>query len=351
MTGRSLNVLRRFCVAFFLPLSLLWGGISWLRRKNKTWLRPVGTDLPVISIGNIHAGGSGKTPLVIALSEHFQTLRPCVLSRGYRSRSERTGAWLDPQNPDRDFEYGDEPCLISERTGVPVWVGRDRVRGAKTAATKGSGLILLDDGFQYLNLDRDLDIVAIHTSRSIHETFCHPLGDLREPVSSLADADAVVLMSSDEQKTVDWTGFVERSVPGLPVFEARCFEVGLWEGQEPTDLDSDSPILGFCAIALPQRFELMLKARFDLRYFKNFRDHHCWQANELSDLAEQALRLGTQTLVCTEKDWIKVKNVPRNQNLRWLHSRIRYELSESLVAFLNDRDKLLGKRSTGKESR
>src|SRR6516162_649329 len=177
-------------------LALAYG--AGVRTRNSLYqrgaLRSRALRGPVVSVGNLSMGGSGKTPFVILLGELLRArgLRFDVLSRGY-GRQTKGVAVVDPAGSARDF--GDEPLLIARRLGVPVIVGEDRFHAGEVAESRfGRQLHVLDDGFQHRSLARDFDIVLV-TSEDVQDRLL-PAGRLREPVNSLIRADAVVL--SDE---------------------------------------------------------------------------------------------------------------------------------------------------------
>ena len=179
------------------PLTGLYGAAVALRNGlfDRGILPSRWLEKPVISVGNLAAGGAGKTPFVIALGELLQArgIPFDVLSRGYRRRT-RGVLVVDPEGTAADF--GDEPLLIARRLGVPVIVGENRYQAGRLAEQKfRSHLHILDDGFQHRSLHRDFDIVLL-TAGDLQDLLL-PFGRLREPVSSLKRADAVVLAQDD----------------------------------------------------------------------------------------------------------------------------------------------------------
>ena len=224
------------------PLSAIFGAGVRLRNAlyDRELMRVRQLQAPVVSIGNLSAGGSGKTPCVLLLGELLQArgLEIDVLSRGY-GRSSRGVALVNGAGTAREF--GDEPLLIARRLGVPVIVGEDRYQAGCFAEDKfGLRLHLLDDGFQHRQLARDFDIVLVTPEDS--EDRLLPAGRLREPPSALRRADAVVLVPGASPAGLPLAGKliwrVERSIR-LPQVPAR-------------------PV-AFCGIARPQRFFLQLR--------------------------------------------------------------------------------------------
>lgn len=283
------------------PLAALYSGV--VRARNQLYdrgaLKVRRLQGPVVSIGNLTVGGSGKTPFLIALGEllHQRGVAFDVLSRGY-GRSTTGLAMVDPQGPPRDF--GDEPILIARKLRVPVVVGEDRYAAGKFAEQSfGPRLHLLDDGFQHRQLARDFDIVLL-TPNDAHDTLL-PAGRLREPLSSLSRADAVVLtnaMSSD----------------GLPLAHQKVWYVS--RGIVPPDVKG--PCLAFCGIARPANFFADLKAAGTaLAGTKAFRDHHAYTRSDVQRLLALREHHGPATFVTTEKDAVNLG--PAAEQLMPLH--------------------------------
>jgi tetraacyldisaccharide 4'-kinase len=272
------------------PLSAIYGGVVGARNGlyDRGWLRSRSLPGPVISVGNLSTGGSGKTPFVILLGELFQArgIRFDVLSRGY-GRKTRGVLLVDPGGLAKDF--GDEPLLIARRLKAPVVVGEDRyAAGLFAEARFGAQIHLLDDGFQHRALRRDFDIVLV-TPEDARDRLL-PAGRLREPSRSLRRADAVVLASGASQESfplVDKTvwrvrrGIVTRHVPARPVV--------------------------FCGIARPQNLLLQLRAAgIDPVAQAFFRDHHAYTENDVRDLLQLGQRSEAGGFVTTEKDAVNL---------------------------------------------
>ena len=243
---------------------------------------------PVISIGNLSVGGSGKTPFVILLGELLKArgVKFDVLSRGY-GRKTRGVMPVDPGGSAHDF--GDEPLLIARRLEVPVVLGEDRYQAGVLAEDKyGPQLHLLDDGFQHRSLARDFDIVLVTADDSRDRLL--PAGRLREPLISLQRADAVVLTAgaAPESFPLDgklvWRvrrGILPQNVPGRPV--------------------------AFCGIARPQNFMLQLrKAGIEPAAEAVYRDHHAYTERDIRELLALKAKSEADGFVTTEKDAINL---------------------------------------------
>ncbi len=244
---------------------------------------------PVVSIGSISAGGAGKTPFLIMLGELLQQRGVAfgVLSRGY-GRATKGVALVDPDGAPEQF--GDEPLLIARKLGVPVVVGEDRYAAGLVAETKfGPQLHLLDDGFQHRGLSRDFDI-ALVTRRDLDDTLL-PGGRLREPLSSLSRASAIVVMGDASQDRIPKPPgqYIWRVARGICVPETAdaCF--------------------AFCGIARPQGFFSDLGGtQVRVVGTRVFRDHHPYTAMDVESLFKSAQDAGATAFITTEKDAINL---------------------------------------------
>ncbi|MEZ4753976.1 MAG: tetraacyldisaccharide 4'-kinase [Bdellovibrionota bacterium] len=267
------------------------------------------SKLPVVSVGNISVGGTGKTPLVIYLCKKLleQGKQPVVLSRGYK------GSIQGPHlvNSENTYEeVGDEPLLIVNSASVPVVIAKKRVAGAKFIESENLGdVIILDDGFQHRALKRDLDIVCIDASseESVSKFFTDkliPAGRLRESRSSgFKRANALVL--SLRKKTDDTPAYIELAKKKLPS-NLPCFVSKISEAKVLKVNDELKPqkIAVFCGIANPEGFRSTLESLgFKIEDFRSFADHYSFNNQDLYELKELAEVL---PLVCTEKDLVRL---------------------------------------------
>jgi tetraacyldisaccharide 4'-kinase len=243
---------------------------------------------PVISIGNLSVGGSGKTPLVMLLGELLKTreVKFDVLSRGY-GRQTRGVLAVDPSGSSRQF--GDEPLLIARRLEVPVVLGEDRHAAGTFAEMKfGPQLHLLDDGFQHRALARDFDIVLV-TPEDARDRLL-PAGRLREPPSSLLRADAVILTSGAEPAAFPLAGKL--------IWRVR-------RGIAPSNVTA-RPV-AFCGIARPQSFMLQLRtAGIEPAAEAVYRDHHAYTESDIRELLALKANSEADGFVTTEKDAINL---------------------------------------------
>ena len=243
---------------------------------------------PVISVGNLSVGGSGKTPFVLLLGELLKArgIKFDILSRGYGRRS-RGVRLVDPAGA--ADEFGDEPLLLARRLRVPVVLGEERYEaGVLAERTYGPQLHVLDDGFQHRALARDFDIVLVTPDDARDRLL--PAGRLREPPQSLRRADAVVLASG--------AGAESFPVDGKTVWRVR-------RGIAPRDLP-ERPVV-FCGIARPKNFLLQLRtAGIEPAAQAFYRDHHAYSAQDVRDLIQLRERSEAGGFVTTEKDAINL---------------------------------------------
>ncbi len=277
-----------------LPVAALYAAVTALRRLayRCNLRRSEQAGIPVIVIGNITAGGTGKTPLVLWLAQ-FLTARgkhPGIISRGYGAR--RRDARAVPKNGSA-ADYGDEPCLLAQRAGCPVWVGTDRsaVARALRAAHPEVDVIISDDGLQHYRLARDIEIAVIDGARGLGNGWPLPAGPLREPGSRLATVDAVVVNGGDA------TGAFPQAMAMQIVgdnFRNLCdpqqtVTAAHFRGQQ---------VYAIAGIGNPPRFFAQLQ-RLGLDCTNRaFPDHHTYTAQDLQFAGDHAV-------VMTEKDAVK----------------------------------------------
>lgn len=309
-----------------LPLSALFSVVSWLRRLayRQGWLAAVSVGVPVVVVGNITAGGSGKTPLVIWLVNRLraQGYRPGVVSRGYGGAAR---GCVDVQDDSPPAQVGDEPLLIRIKTGAPVVVGRDRVAAARTLLARHPGVdvIVSDDGLQHYRLQRDLEIAVIDAATGLGNGWPLPAGPLREPESRLASVDAVIQVVRGAAQARDYGAASWRAEYAAGhAYRLRAPEERRALGELPA-LDW----LAVTGIGRPQGFFDMLAAqgiRFSPRAFA---DHHAFQPQELP--ADAAVLMtekdAVKCLTFAGADWwaVELDVAPQSGFIDWLDARLR----------------------------
>jgi len=260
------------------------------------WTRPWRAPVPVICVGNLVAGGAGKTPVALSLAARLGTAgeRVHILSRGYGGSRQGPVA-VDPARHDAS-EVGDEPLLLAE--AAPCWVARDRVAGARAAVAAGAGLLLLDDGLQNPRLAKSLSLLVVDGAYGFGNRRVLPAGPLRESLAAgLGRADAVVLMGEDR------TG-ITPLLSGKPVLRARLVprDAGAVAGKA---------FVAFAGIGRPEKFFATLEAaggRLLARH--GFADHHRYDAGELARLRTEAKAAGA-LLITTTKDRARLPTAER----------------------------------------
>jgi tetraacyldisaccharide 4'-kinase len=291
--------MRRPWLAPFVPLYA--AGLALRNWRIESGTEPVRhLRWPVVSIGNLSTGGSGKTPLTIALAKALKQrgLRVDVLSRGY-GRQSKMAARVDPDGAAEDF--GDEPLLIARETGVPVYVAPQRydagllaeAEARQSVAENGRPIVhLLDDSFQHRQLARDVDILLL--DRQDWQDCLLPAGNLREPLKAVRRTGVIAIPAEDsefeaELRAWGWQGPVWRL--------RRSMEVPAVDG----------PIAAFCGIARPEQFFAGLEAAgIHLAFRRAFPDHFTFTRVVLENLLTEARKAGAKALITTEKDLVRL---------------------------------------------
>jgi len=308
------------------PFSASYGAITGVRNLlYDTGFFSGKLQGPVVSVGSLSVGGAGKTPVVILLGELLKSrgVKFDVLSRGY-GRTTRGVHLVNPEGSPREF--GDEPLLIARKLQVPVIVGEDRYEAGTHAEQKlGSELHLLDDAFQHRSLERDFDIVLL-TERDVNDRL-FPMGRLREPLSSLERANAIVLM--------------DRSLDA----RVEAFDKALWKADRSVRIGDTPPgQIAFCGVARPQNFFRALhQCGLEPAATVAFRDHHLYAEKDIATLLRLRDQKKAAGFVTTEKDAINLEAFA--ERLAPLHVvAVRMELHDAEEAM----ETLLEKINRGK---
>jgi tetraacyldisaccharide 4'-kinase len=291
----------RGAIAWLLwPASLLFGLVVLFRRLffRLQLLKSHSAGIPVIVVGNLSAGGSGKTPLVLRIAELLREhgWKPGIVSRGYKGGASAAGGDADAPREatiaSDPAEVGDEPMLLARRSGCPVWVAPDRVQAclALRAQHPDRDVIVTDDGLQHYALRRDVEICVVD-ERSMGNGFLQPAGPLREPRSRLASVDAVVIHGQSQAKGYAMTLEGDKLVRFTDARDVRAAKS--FAGQR---------VHAVAGIGDPKRFFLQL-ARFGMKIVPHpFADHHAFSAADL-DFGD------ADPVVMTEKDAVKCKRI------------------------------------------
>lgn len=313
------------------PLAFLFYGLAALRRfaYRCGWRRSERLTVPVVVVGNLTVGGAGKTPLVLWLAGELQRLgwRPGIVSRGYGA----TVVGPHAVSPDADpARLGDEPVLLARRSGLPVWIGKDRVAAARALLERQPevNVLLCDDGLQHYRLARDVEI-AVFDGRGVGNGAPLPLGPLREPLGRLERVHALVFNGAPDHRVL-------KAVPHLPDF-AMSLEPGeFYRLDDPSQRCTAAQLAGkrlhaVAGIGDPGRFFRTL-AQLGLEFVPHpFPDHHVYTLEDLGFAAGEVLLM-------TEKDGVKCASLGLGE--AWVlpvEARLPPELIDVLLERLNGR--------------
>jgi len=317
------NELRRPLHIFFYLLSCAYR--SAVRARNRLFdsgflkQQPIGC--PVISVGNLTVGGTGKTPMVLLLAGMLKDrgLRPAVLSRGYGGKSTADVLVVSDgkqvlTGPD---EAGDEPVLIARRLrDVPVLTGPKRViTGRYVLENFHVDVILLDDGFQHRYLHRDLDIVLLDSRQPLGNGFLLPRGALREPPSALLRAGVVAFALSKGGDTEPVDAELSGMLSGRVVLRTHIRPTTLMAldgGTRPLPFLQGKRVFAFTGIAQPESFRQTIESQGGvIAGFRAFPDHYRYRAEDLSRMEKEARLARADIVLVTEKDLVKLSGLPQ----------------------------------------
>lgn len=292
------------------PAAWLYGGAVRARRKayGVGLLPTVRVDRPVISVGSLLAGGTGKTPMVAHIARQFAPVRTAVLSRGYG------GSYRGIRQVTSDCPAsvcGDEPVLLVRTCPADVWVARDRAKLALEIAGRYE-VLLLDDGYQHIKLERFLNLCLLPGGLP---GSLLPAGLWREGATALAAADLIVALD-------EWPAWVDSYYDG-PRVVIRLVR-GPWQNaQGPAR--PESPVYAFCGVARPERF-LQSLGELEVRGQAVFPDHHAYTDAQLRDMTASAQRAGAQAFVTTAKDAVRITSL--GLPLFWSDLEVQFSYGE-----------------------
>ena len=268
---------------------------SLLQQFDRRRVKPASADAPVVVVGNLTVGGTGKTPIVAWLAQALtkRGYKIGLIARGYGGSASRKGMLVEADSDPDDV--GDEALMLRRMTNVPVAIGRHRVHAAKLLLESAAvDLIISDDGLQHWALERDFEICVLDGERGLGNGHCLPAGPLREPKERLSEMDAVLVNGGRFEPTVDYARFELELSPVATSLGAN----------EPSVLDrfKGSRVHALAGIGNPERFFSNLEA-FGLTIVRHpFPDHHAYSARDLS-FAESA------PVLMTEKDAVKCERL------------------------------------------
>jgi tetraacyldisaccharide 4'-kinase len=276
------------------PLELLFRVVAFFRREayGTGLFRSYRADRPVVIVGNITVGGTGKTPVVIALVEALQSrgLRPGVVSRGYGARAPEDTFPHIVTAASTARQCGDEPLLIQRRTGAPVVVSPKRPAAVRALLKSADvDIVFSDDGLQHYPLARDMEIVIIDAQRGLGNGYCLPAGPLREPPSRLASVDRVLYRNGEGADAVRY-----QPVAWVNVNSGEQRALDAFSGRED--------LVAVAGIGQPEQFFASLRAMRMGASCKAFPDHHAFAAADFEPYAGA-------TILMTEKDAVKCREI------------------------------------------
>ncbi|MEE0291171.1 MAG: tetraacyldisaccharide 4'-kinase [Dialister sp.] len=319
-----------------------------VKKREKDRAHAADCGIPVISVGNITAGGTGKTPCIIAMADMLEKdgFHPAIISRGYRSGLEKEGGVVSDGKRILVSQSmaGDEPYMMALKLPkVPVLVGRDRIASARRAREMGADMLLMDDGFQYWKLKRDRDIVLLDCTNPFGYGHGLPRGLLREPLDALKRASLFILTKSDQvspEKVEEIKGHLAQEADSVPVISAchrpskavpfACWKERVHEG----DLSSIQGKRAYLVsgIGNPKAFAGTAKeAGFFLTGEMAYDDHHRYTEEDVRNVLSEAVKYGADMIVTTEKDAVKMMNL-----LEMERAVVPFYVLEIEMAFLED---------------
>jgi tetraacyldisaccharide 4'-kinase len=347
----------------FAPFSAIYSAASGARRVlyKSGLLHAHRINAPVISIGNITTGGTGKTPLVewVARVVAGEGRRVCILTRGYgRAEAKKRVLVSDGERILADArEGGDEPRLLAEMLqGVASVVSdANRVEAARWAlANLGSEVFILDDGFQHLRLARDLDLVAVDATNSFGGGKLLPRGRLREPLRELGRAACLIITRAEQAQHLDsLREEVKHLSNNRPILLSRTRTRALRPLKTTTSANEESklfthpsslnphpllsPVAAFCAIGNPTAFFTHLRRDGnDLKLTRAFPDHHVYAQSDVEALVMEAKQAGAQALLTTAKDAVKLRELHFDLPCYVLEIELEFDDQERLIEMIRE---------------
>ena len=299
-----------FSAGFRFGVALLHAGYK------RGWFKTRRLSRPVVSVGNLTVGGTGKTPLVVCVANILlrRGWKPSILTRGYGRSSKEEMIVVAPGVGRRANaqEVGDEPALLARALPeVPLIMCADRFRGGQAAEERFQvDAHILDDGFQHLALARDVDLLALDATQSISDWRVLPAGRQREPLSALRRAQIVVLTRTDSADPKFLEELVCKVHPAAKVFRSRTNLLGWRDAMSDAAVSTEGiraqKVAAFCGIGNPRAFFADLRRwGFSLVAEDAFPDHHVYTGEEIQQLVENARKNGAAALLTTQKDAVK----------------------------------------------
>ena len=274
----------------------------------------------VISVGNITTGGTGKTPVCIELANYFTSIdtRNAILSRGYGGKLPNTmvNTISDGTNIFYNADFsGDEPYLLASNTqNTVVLTSKNRVQAAQKAIDDfGAEILILDDGFQHIKLVRDLNIMLVDGVLKFGNEKILPQGPLREPLSEIKRADAIIVMNKlaldkKAQKSCETFAKELENKYSKTTIVANFEPAQIYSLSTNKILEEKLPVYAFCGVGQPVFFfEYLREQGFEVVKAREYKDHHLYTADDIKNIYNEAEMLGAKAIITTEKDGVKIK--------------------------------------------
>lgn len=339
----------------FTPLSLL---VEWIYRIRRSFyeygvLKKQTFKVPVISVGNLSFGGTGKTPMIVWLADWLNEkgLTPVVLTRGYRGQLEHSSGLLKSGQKFRlnPFDYGDEPLMISNKMKKgAVIVGKKRSENLmKYFSEVHPDVVLLDDGFQHLQIFRSFNIVLFDATMPLNQYRVAPLGYLREGMTALKDADAIILSRADmvtKEKINKLINTISENFHHKPPIALTRYQpLGVFDVYDKYTFSIDElkglKVIAVTAIASPESFYHYLE-NFGVEIIEkvSFPDHYFFTPQDVNELLIKASQ-HSSIILCSEKDMVKMKRVSLDNRI--LFTKVKVDFISGEKELLNGLCKVL----------
>ena len=337
------TVIKIIASAISLPYRLIITFRNWL--YDKKIFAAVKLPCPVISVGNIAVGGTGKTPCVIMLAKMLQShgFKPAILSRGYGGSSTKSVSIVaDGKNILLNSQTaGDEPFLMAQSLkSIPILVGPQRIKTGKSAINRfGVNVLICDDAMQHRQIFRDINLVLLDSQDPLGKGHVLPRGKLREPIAGLKRASAFLLTRTDETPKIDKIDKKLSQIVNAPIFTSihKLKDVikGDYSDKWPIDKLSGKKVCAFCGIAKPDSFKKSLLATgCHILSLDTFPDHHKYSRAEIKIIKNKFYNYEADLIITTQKDGMRLQKFAEFLSIIYM-MRIEMEITPSRESFDN----------------
>ena len=317
-------------------LSVVYRGCLKARKKiyDRGWVRVEGVAIPVISVGNVTLGGTGKTPVVEKISAMLKEagFRPAIATRGYKRRKKGTFT-VDPRR-DTAREVGDEAYMLARKTQVPVLVGSNRAEAIDMGMKMFPiDLAVLDDGFQLKNIEKDIEVLVLNGNEGYEARGLFPLGPYREPLDRIRDADIILVNKGDLDEDMEaYTG-------EIPTYRMRYKPAYLYsmkfDGMVHYGFLKGKRVAAFAGLGDNRSFfNLLRDLGADVVHEMGYPDHHGYTEREMKRIASCG---GVDLVVTTEKDAVKMASMDVPENLFYLVVTVQIEKEQELFELIQNK--------------